>query len=67
MSSVEHDINKKDLNAYVSGQYAINAMLPGQPSPHIKGGKINQSKIVQKEQVNPTGSKSFLSLDFLEK
>ena len=34
MSGVEHDINKRDLDAYISGEYRLNAMLPGMPSPH---------------------------------
>lgn len=67
MSAVEHDLNKRDLEAYRAGEYKTNAMLPGQPSPHTKGDKVNQLKTNNKEQLNPPGSKSLLSLDFLEK
>ena len=42
MSAAEYDLNKKDLNAYVSGDYKTSSMLPGQPSPHTKGDKISK-------------------------
>tara|TARA_B110000285_G_C14741602_1_gene431036 strand:+ start:241 stop:459 length:219 start_codon:yes stop_codon:yes gene_type:complete len=67
MSAEELALNRKDLNAYISGDYKVNSMLPGQPSPHVKSDKKYLSQMSAKEDGNQAGSRSLLSLDFLEK
>lgn len=67
MSEAEQALNRNDLNAYITGDYTLSAMVPGIRPTHSDSGKKLPGYGSRNSMVESSGGKSLLSLDFLEK